>query len=149
MALQVNGKVALVTGGGSGICLEFTKLLLSKGCTVLVADLNLTPDAEKLISSHETKDENDGAEKKPRTVFKKTDVTNWVQLQDAFDECIRLFGSLDIVCPGAGVFEPRHSTPRNRASRPKEQRTNNMKILVSCPSQEIAAVIVAECLLSW
>lgn len=101
MALKVNGKTALVTGGGSGICLEFTKLLLSKGCNVLIADLNLTPDAEKLMSAHESREEG-----KARAVFKKTDVTNWDLLQAAFDECMSAFESLDIVCPGAGVFEP-------------------------------------------
>lgn len=98
MALQVPGKTALVTGGGSGICFEFTKLLISNGCNVLVADLNLTPEAEEFING--TK----GA--KVRAIFKKTDVTNWTELQAAFDGVMTEFGGLDIVCPGAGVFEP-------------------------------------------
>lgn len=104
MALKVNGKSALVTGGGSGICLEFTKLLLSKGCNVLIADLNLTPTAEELVSSDAKQEE--GEAKKARAAFKKTDVTDWTQLQAAFDECMKEFGTLDIVCPGAGIFEP-------------------------------------------
>jgi NAD(P)-dependent dehydrogenase (short-subunit alcohol dehydrogenase family) len=33
-------------------------------------------------------------------------VTDWKQLEQAFDACIREFGSVDIVGPGAGVFEP-------------------------------------------
>ncbi len=44
--------------------------------------------------------------KKARVLFKKTDVTDWEQLQITFDECMSEFGSLDIVCPGAGTFEP-------------------------------------------
>jgi NAD(P)-dependent dehydrogenase (short-subunit alcohol dehydrogenase family) len=95
MALQVSGKTALVTGGGSGICLAFTTLLLSKSCKVLIVDLTLTPDAEKLVQ-----------ENKGKVAFKKTDVTNWAQLREAFEAAISEFGSLDIVCPGAGVFEP-------------------------------------------
>jgi 3-hydroxybutyrate dehydrogenase len=98
MALQVSGKTALVTGGGSGICFEFTKLLLSEGCNVVVVDLKLQPEAEAAI------DATKGA--KARAVFKKADVTEWAQLQAGFDTAISEFGRLDIVCPGAGIFEP-------------------------------------------
>jgi 3-hydroxybutyrate dehydrogenase len=104
MALQVKGKTALVTGGGSGICLEFTKLLLSRGCNVLIADLRLTSQAEELIPSYDKRRE--GGENNVRAFFQKTDVTDWTQLQAAFDACMSEFGVLDIVCPGAGVFEP-------------------------------------------
>lgn len=99
MALDVSGRTALVTGGGSGICLEFSKILLENGCDVVVADLGLTPQAEDIY-----KDYQEG--KKPRMVFHKTDVTNWKQLRSAFERAQKEFGALDIVCPGAGIFEP-------------------------------------------
>jgi len=98
MALQVQNKTALVTGGGSGICLEFTKLLLENDCNVVIVDLQLTPEADKLVKS--------GESGKGRAIFQKTDVTDWAQLQAAFDIAIKQFGHLDIVCPGAGIFEP-------------------------------------------
>jgi NAD(P)-dependent dehydrogenase (short-subunit alcohol dehydrogenase family) len=98
MALQVDGKAALVTGGGSGICLEFTKILLSHGCNVLVVDLALGPEAKEIV------DGKPGG--KAKAVFQKTDVTNWAQLGAAFEVAIKEFGRLDIVCPGAGIFEP-------------------------------------------
>lgn len=101
MALPVLGKTALITGGGSGICLEFTRLLLRNSCNVLIADQALTADAEKLVEEHGAK-----VEGKPRVVYKKTDVTDWSQLRAAFDTAVSEFGSLDIVCPGAGIFEP-------------------------------------------
>lgn len=97
MALQVKDKTALVTGAGSGVCLEFTKLLLSHGCNVVIADLCLTREAEEIIAA-----KNAGG----RAVFIDTDVTNWRQLQASFDMALKEFGSLDIVCPGAGIFEP-------------------------------------------
>ncbi|KAE9364235.1 NAD(P)-binding protein [Stipitochalara longipes BDJ] len=82
MALQVEGKTALVTGGGSGICLKFTKLLLSKGCNV--------PGSGGATAA-----------------FIKTDVTDWdKKLRTAFEFAIEKFKVLDIVCPGARVFEP-------------------------------------------
>jgi 3-hydroxybutyrate dehydrogenase len=99
MALQVKGKTALVTGGGSGICLEFTKLLISQGCNVVVADLSLRPEAEAVVTG---KPVADGA----TAAFIKTDVTDWKQLRAAFEFAIQRFGVLNIVCPGAGVFEP-------------------------------------------
>ncbi|KAB8364858.1 hypothetical protein FH972_024719 [Carpinus fangiana] len=97
MALNVDGKTALVTGGGSGVCLEFTKLLLSKDCNVIIADLALTSDAQDVVKRK-------GA--KARAAFIKVDVTDWVQLQAAFEFALKEFGSLDLVCPGAGIFEP-------------------------------------------
>jgi NAD(P)-dependent dehydrogenase (short-subunit alcohol dehydrogenase family) len=98
MALQVNGKTALVTGGGSGICLEFTKILIANGCNVVVADLALSPEAQGLVNGR--------AGAKAKAHFQKTDVTDWTQLGAAFATAIKEFGRLDIVCPGAGIFEP-------------------------------------------
>jgi NAD(P)-dependent dehydrogenase (short-subunit alcohol dehydrogenase family) len=100
MAFQVHNKTALVTGGGSGICLAFAKLLLSRNCNVLIADLQLTPEAQELVSAKNDKPETG------RAVFKQTDVTDWKQLQAAFDATLKEFGGLDIVCPGAGIFDP-------------------------------------------
>lgn len=102
MALELRGKTALVTGGGSGICLELTKKLLAGGCNVLIADLALRPEANEVIKK-------DGA--KARAVFTKTDVTDWTQLQNAFETTVKTFGQLDIVVPGAGVFEPVYDPP--------------------------------------
>jgi 3-hydroxybutyrate dehydrogenase len=100
MAFQARNKTALVTGGGSGICLAFAKLLLSHNCNVLIADLQLTSEAQEIV------DAKNGNSEKARAVFKQTDVTDWKQLQAAFDVALKEFGSLDIVCPGAGIFDP-------------------------------------------
>lgn len=93
---DLNGKTALVTGGGSGISLAFALRLLEAGCNVLVADLALSPEAEALNKYTES----------PKAIFQKTDVTDWAQLDAAFKTTLDAFGSLDIVCPGAGLSEP-------------------------------------------
>lgn len=92
-ASSVNGKAAIATGGGSGIGLEFVKLLHSKGCSVVIRDLGLTPEAEELVSKSSS----------PRVQFKKTDVTNRSQLTDlTFAE--EKISAPDIVCSGADTF---------------------------------------------
>jgi 3-hydroxybutyrate dehydrogenase len=104
MALKVSGKTALVTGGGSGIGLEFTKLLLANGCNVLVADLGLRPEADEAFRPYQSVPGEPKAE--PGLLFHNCDVTNWKQLRSAFNMAVSAFGQLDIVCPNAGVFEP-------------------------------------------
>ena len=97
MALDLKDKTALVTGGGSGICLELTKKLLTNGCNVLIADLALHSGAKEVV---------DKVPSDAKVVFLKTDVTNWGDLENAFSVTMKEFGRLDIVVPGAGVFEP-------------------------------------------
>ncbi|ROW16007.1 hypothetical protein VPNG_02603 [Cytospora leucostoma] len=97
---SVSGKTAIVTGAGSGINLAFASLLLKKGSNVILADLGLRPEAEKLVASYSD------AGTSPRAIFVKTDVTSWPALSNLFKVAIAEFGDVDIVCPGAGVFEP-------------------------------------------
>ena len=47
-----------------------------------------------------------------RAIFQKTDVTDWAQLERMFEVAEREFGEIDIVCPGAGVYEPVWPFPR-------------------------------------
>jgi NAD(P)-dependent dehydrogenase (short-subunit alcohol dehydrogenase family) len=101
MALEIGNKTALVTGGGSGIGLALTRKLLAGGCNVVVADLQLVSDARAVVSAA-------GSDRStsPRAVYVQTDVTDWKQLHAAFETAMTEFGRLDIVVPGAGIFEP-------------------------------------------
>jgi len=100
--MDVRGKTAIITGGGSGINLAFAQLLLSKSCNVIIADLALKPEAEGLLAAAHPDD--------ARCVFKPTDVTNWDALSSLFTfartEGLGDNGCPDIVVPGAGVYEP-------------------------------------------
>ncbi|EMT67093.1 hypothetical protein NOF04DRAFT_16033 [Fusarium oxysporum II5] len=98
---SVSGKTAIVTGAGSGINYEFAQILLAKNCNVVIADLSLRPEAEALVLKYK--------DSSPRAVFVKTDVTSWKDLTNAFKTAVREFGDFDIVCPGAGVYEPHFS----------------------------------------
>lgn len=39
-------------------------------------------------------------------MFLKTDVREWVQLERMFEVASSEFGGVDIVCPGAGIYDP-------------------------------------------
>ena len=128
MALSLAGKTAIVTGAGSGtsprqaylllsitsnflttspgINLSFARALLSKHCNVLFADLALRPEAQELLSNHA----ND-SQSPAKAVFQTTDVRDWQHLERMFHVASRQFGGADIVCPGAGVYEPVPTTP--------------------------------------
>ena len=54
----------------------------------------------------ETKSKLKTKDAKVKAVFAKTDVTKWDQIGHAFDEAVSTLGRLDIVCAGAGIFEP-------------------------------------------
>lgn len=100
MAMNVKDKTALITGAGSGINFSYATVLLSKGCNVVIADLTLRPESEELVAKYS----NDG--EGARCVFVKTDVADWKQLDRMFEFAVEEFGSVDIVVPGAGIYEP-------------------------------------------
>jgi NAD(P)-dependent dehydrogenase (short-subunit alcohol dehydrogenase family) len=89
-----------------GINLSFAQQLLESGCNVLIADLGLRPEAQALVDQY--------ASKSPRAIFQKTDVTVWKQLEQMFEIAEKEFGEIDIVCPGAGVYEPVRSSSLRR-----------------------------------
>ena len=81
-----------------GINLEFARLLLQNDANVVFADLALRPEAQALVDEYKSK-----------AVFQRTDVRSWKDLDQMFKTALDKFGSIDIVCPGAGIFEPKWS----------------------------------------
>ncbi|KAI1493358.1 hypothetical protein F5X96DRAFT_226045 [Biscogniauxia mediterranea] len=102
---EVKGKFALVTGAGSGINHAFAEALLAAGCSVIFADVALRPEAEATIAKfpHPPKD---GA---PSAVFHKMDQSDWSQISATWEFALKTFGRVDLLCPGAGVWEPPES----------------------------------------
>ncbi|OTB08401.1 hypothetical protein M426DRAFT_263658 [Hypoxylon sp. CI-4A] len=122
---NVEGKYVVATGGGSGITLAFVKLLLSKGCSVIVGDLQLQPVAEQLAAEHPHSGLDSG---RPSFVFHKTDVRSWPQLSQLWKKALSTFPRIDMVVPGAGagVFEPPESSfwnPPGADGSPSEDST--------------------------
>ncbi|MEA1914847.1 MAG: bifunctional aldolase/short-chain dehydrogenase, partial [Campylobacterota bacterium] len=88
---EFNGKVALVTGGASGIGLSIAKMLNTKGAAVVVLDIN--PEVETLFS-------------KADMLGIQCDLTSSDDIQNAVNQTVRSFGGIDIVVSNAGIFTP-------------------------------------------
>jgi NAD(P)-dependent dehydrogenase (short-subunit alcohol dehydrogenase family) len=90
-------KIAIVTGGGSGINLSFAQFAVQHGARVIVADLKLTEDGEKFMKGEGAK----------AAVFAKCDVAKRADLENLIRVSEKEFGDVpDIYIAGAGVFEP-------------------------------------------
>jgi NAD(P)-dependent dehydrogenase (short-subunit alcohol dehydrogenase family) len=87
------GKVALVTGGGSGIGESIVRALAARGAMVVVADFNLSA-AEGIASDL-------GGDKKARAV--KVDVADAASCEAMVKSTIDVFGRLDIAVNNAGI----------------------------------------------
>ena len=92
MAGRLAGKVAVVTGGCSGIGLATVRRFAEEGATVVVGDLD-EPGGVKVA------EEVGGA-------FVLCDVTNAEQVEDLFRTAKERFGSVDIAFNNAGISPP-------------------------------------------
>ena len=91
------GKVAVITGGASGIGLDIAKALAAKGCHSVIADLDAdacAAAAEQIVGA---------AEKKIISVGKKCDVTDKKQIIALADFAWDKFGAVDLLFNNAGV----------------------------------------------
>ena len=85
-------RVAVVTGGASGIGLATVRRLASEGATVVVADTDT--DAGPLAAK-----EVDG-------LFVEVDVTDEAAVADAFKQANSTYGSVDVAFNNAGISPP-------------------------------------------
>lgn len=88
--LNLDGKVAIVTGGASGIGQTVSKELLKNGVKVVIADLNGEEGTSETGS-----------------YFIKCDVTSKQSVDNVVQKTVELFGSVDILVNNAGVNLPR------------------------------------------
>jgi 2-hydroxycyclohexanecarboxyl-CoA dehydrogenase len=89
VTVDLNSKVALVTGGSSGIGLGITKRLIESGADVFILDKNLETDfAKEMI-------------KKSRAIA--LDVSQYIKVKEAVKTIIDEVGQIDIVINNAGV----------------------------------------------
>lgn len=100
---SVSSKIAIVTGAGSGIGHALSRLLLSAGCSVVIADLKLRPEAEQTLAEYPHPASTPGS---PSAIFYPTDVANWMHLTSLWETAIKTLGRVDLVVSVAGIYEP-------------------------------------------
>lgn len=89
---RLKGKVAVITGGGSGIGLATARRFAAEGATVVIGDMDET-------SGQAAADEVGG-------LFIQVNVTDQEQVDHLFDEAARVYGSVDIAFNNAGISPP-------------------------------------------
>ena len=92
---RLEGKVAVITGAGSGIAREATRIFVREGARVAVAEIN----AELGAASAEEAGEN--------AVFIHADVTDDASVKALMDKAEETFGGIDILfnCAGGSIIE--------------------------------------------
>jgi NAD(P)-dependent dehydrogenase (short-subunit alcohol dehydrogenase family) len=93
---ELAGKVAIITGGSSGIGRATVELFAAAGARVVIADVN--DDAGQELAKEIGKD----------AVFQHTDVSKAEQVQAVVDRAVATFGGLNIMFNNAGISGGRH-----------------------------------------
>ncbi|GAA4672621.1 SDR family NAD(P)-dependent oxidoreductase [Gordonia humi] len=92
--MKLEGKVALITGAGSGLGRESSKLFSAEGAKVAVVDI----DPERAAGTVEQVEKAGG-----EAIAITADVAQRDQITAAVDETVKKFGKLDIAWANAGV----------------------------------------------
>jgi 3-oxoacyl-[acyl-carrier protein] reductase len=94
--MKLEGRVALITGAGSGIGRAIALRFAAEGARVIVNDVN-AESAQKTVS------EMGAAKEKARAI--RADVSDSGQVRAMFSEVASHFGSLDVLVNNAGISE--------------------------------------------
>src|ERR1700693_1672481 len=94
---SISGKVALITGGTSGIGEAVAELFAHEGAKVAITGRNESRGhavTARILESG------------GKAIFLRTDVRRAAECRRAVDETLRSFGRIDILFNNAGVFFP-------------------------------------------
>lgn len=113
--MKLKDKVAIVTGGASGIGAETARLFAEEGAKVVIAD----------FSDHGQDVSQEIKEKGQEALFVKTDVTKEADIQHMIEETVKHYGKLDIIYANAGVAD---DAPAHELSYEKWKRTIDINL---------------------
>jgi len=117
---RVSNKVAIVTGGASGIGKTTARILAEEGSQVVITDIQ-AKDGQKAV-------EDCGGQ----VLFIEHDVTSEPQWSDVITETLERFGRLDILVNSAGISEPATIEEATLEHWQKVLRVNLESVFLGC-----------------
>jgi NAD(P)-dependent dehydrogenase (short-subunit alcohol dehydrogenase family) len=103
----IDGKVAIVTGGGRGLGAAIARLFAAEGAAVVVSDLGGTPDGTGYHSDPAKQVADRIAAAGGRAVAASGDIAEVATGQRLVETAVSRFGALDIVINVAGIHDER------------------------------------------
>jgi NAD(P)-dependent dehydrogenase (short-subunit alcohol dehydrogenase family) len=94
---RFSGKIALVTGGGSGIGRATALRLAAEGASVVVADIRR--DAAEAVATEVT-------DRGLVAIALEADVSNEVSVRTMIEACVKQYGRLDVLHNNAALLDP-------------------------------------------
>jgi NAD(P)-dependent dehydrogenase (short-subunit alcohol dehydrogenase family) len=94
--MRLAGKVAIITGGASGIGLATVQKFVREGAKVVVADIDLER-AEKVVAELEAEGHSGAA------AAAKVDVSVYSEVEATVQRAVDVFGKLDVIFNNAGI----------------------------------------------
>jgi len=132
--MKFAGKVALITGGSSGIGLAVAKNMAAEGAKVVIASRS-EKKGEKALKELQTIS--------PDTIFISTDVTQTNQVAHLVNRSVKIFGRLDFAFNNATNIEVTSSPSTHESS--EEDYDNLMDVALKsvwlCMKYELAVMV--------
>lgn len=101
---RLGGKVAVITGGGSGIGFATARRMAAEGATIVIGDMDE-------VSGQKAATELEG-------LFVKVNVADEDQVNTLFDTAMETYGRIDIAFNNAGISPPMMIPSRLLSSPP-------------------------------